>query len=360
VSRLNLEHQRKRARALLKGVRRRDSEALLRVMQAGARSADTLALHDAQLVIARENGFTSWSRLKAHVGSEHLEHRLLLSARVMAANRAAETARRDALYRDPLASDLAGEDGWAAFHAVQRASWPGYASGPDAFLTILTRFFDDALVDAVRRAGMTQVVIAPAGMDTRAFRLEWPSGVQLFEVDTDDIFAHKDQVLHQRGALPRCQRHAIVTRSHASLKRALRRTAFDATRPTAFLLERLQYLRPEGVERLLRELTALASDGSWIGFAHVTRETLRADFMQPYLRKLEAAGLAPWRFGIDEPEAWLATYGWNARSVVAGAPEASYGRWPYGYIPRGTPAVPRGFFTVGWKTRQEDPWPSSR
>jgi hypothetical protein len=110
----------------------------------------------------------------------------------------------------------------------------------------------------------------------------------------------------------------------------------------------------------LRELTALAADGSWIGFAHVTSETLRSDFMQPYLRKLEAAGLAPWRFGVDDPEAWLSTYGWNARSVVAGAPDASYGRWPYGYVPRGTPAIPRGFFTIGWKTRKEDLWPSSR
>ena len=344
----------------MNGVRRRDAEALGRIVRAGAADSQAFALHDAQLVIARETGFPNWSKLKAHIRSEPLERPLLLAARVMAANRAAETTRRDALYRDPLASDLAGDDGWATLLAVQKSSWPGYASGPDPYLTILTRFFDDALIDAVRGTAITQVVIIPAGMDTRAFRLEWPSGVQLFEVDTADVFAHKEQVLQRVGAKPRCQRHTIVTRTHRSLKRALRRTDFDPTRKTAFLLERLQYLRPEGADRLLRELTALATDGSWVGFALVTSETLRSTFMQPYLRKLEAAGLAPWRFGIDEPEAWLATYGWNARCVVAGAPEANYGRWPYGYVPRGTPAIPRGFFTIGWKTRKEDPWPSSQ
>ena len=353
MSRLNFEHQRKRARALLKGVRRRDSEALARVIRAGAHGPDALALHDAQLVIARENGFSSWSNLKAQIRSDGLDRRLLLAARLMAANRAVETTRRHPLYRDPLAGDLAGDDGWAALHAMQRSLWPGFASGPDPFLTILTRFFDDALVDAVRTAAITQVVIVGAGMDTRAFRLEWPAGVRLFEVDIADVFACKEPILRRLGAPAHCERHTLVTRSHGSMRRALRRSHFDPTRKAAFLIERLQYMRPERANRVIRELTSLARAGSWIGLAIVTSQTVRSDFMQPFLRKLEAAGLPPWIFGVDDPEAWLAEYGWDARSVVAGAPDASYGRWPYVYIPRGTPAIPRGFFTVGWKREEE-------
>jgi methyltransferase (TIGR00027 family) len=360
VSRLNLEHQRKRARALLNGARLRDAEAIARVRRAGAGDAEAIALHDAQLVIARENGFSSWSKLKAHIRSEGLERPLMLAARLMAANRAVETTRRDPLYRDPFAHELAGDDGWAAWHAVRQSSWPGYASGPDPFLTILTRFFDDALVSAVKKAAITQVVIVGAGMDTRAFRLEWPSDVQLFEVDTADVFAHKERVLNRLGAQPRCRRETIVANRHGSLKRALRRTAFDPARTTAFLIERIQYLRPDSADRLLRELTTLASEGSWIGLALVSAETLRSSFMQPFLHKLEAAGMPPWKFGMDDPEAWLSTHGWNATSLVAGAPDASYGRWPYGYIPRGTPAIPRGFFTSGWKSGEEHPWPPSR
>jgi methyltransferase (TIGR00027 family) len=360
VSRLNLEHQRKRARALLKGVRLHHADALVRVSRAGADGAGTIALHDAQLVIARENGFPSWSKLQAHLRSESLEPRLMLAARLMAANRAAETTRRDALYRDRFAGDLAGDDGWAAWQAMRHASWPGCVTGPDPYLTILTRFFDDALLDAVRKAAITQVVIVGAGMDTRAFRLDWPPGVRLYEVDTADIFAHKEQVLGRLAAQPTCQRKTVVSNRYGALKRALRRTDFDARRKAAFLIERLQYLPPAGADNVVRELTAFAADGSWIGLAVLSDETLRSNFMQPFLRTLESRGLPPWRFGVDDPEAWLSTHGWHAHSIVAGAPEASYSRWPYAYIPRGTPAIPRGFFTVGWKAREEDGWSPSR
>jgi methyltransferase (TIGR00027 family) len=190
-------------------------------------------------------------------------------------------------------------------------------------------------------------------MDTRAFRLEWPSGVRLFEVDTADVFANKEPVLHRLGAQPACQRDTVVTSGPRSLARALRRTEFDPTRKAAFLIERLQYQPRDGADRVLRELSALASEGSWIGLALISDATFRADFMQPFLRKLATAGLPSLKFGIDDPEAWLAGYGWHASSVVAGKPDASYGRWPYGYIPRKTPAVPRGFFTTGWRTREE-------
>jgi methyltransferase (TIGR00027 family) len=330
------------------------------VTRAGAAARDALALHDAQLVIARENGFPSWSKLKAQIGADTVERPLLLAAQLMAANRAAETMRRAPLYRDPLAGDLAGDDGWAALEAVRQGSWPGYASGPDPYLTILTRYFDDALVEAVRKTTIRQVVIVGAGMDTRAFRLAWPSGIHLFEVDTADVFAYKEPILHRLGAQPLCQRHTACARSYVSLARALRRTTFDPALTTAFLIERLQYLSPQRADRLLRELSALASERSWLGLALVSHETLHSNFMKPLLRKFEGVGLPPWTFGVDDPETWLAQYGWTGGSVVAGAPEASFGRWPYGYVPRGTPAIPRGFFTIGWKSRKEDSWPSSQ
>jgi methyltransferase (TIGR00027 family) len=281
------------------------------------------------------------------------------SARLFAVNRALETTRRNPLYRDPLAHHLAGDAGWAVWHAWKQSRWPGYGEGPDPYLTIATRFFDDALVDAVRKAAITQVVIVRAGMDTRAFRLEWPSYVQLFEVDSAEVFAHKEKVLHRLNAQPLCDRHPIVARSLGSLKRALRRTPFDPTHKTAFLIERLQYVQPEGADRLLRDVSALAAEGSWIGLSLVTTETLRSSFMQPFLRKLETIGLPPWIFGVDDPNAWLSPFGWNVRSVGVGAPEANYHRWPYAYYPREMPAVSRPFLTVGWKVREEDAWSRS-
>jgi hypothetical protein len=53
------------------------------------------------------------------------------------------------------------------------------------------------------------------------------------------------------------------------------------------------------------------------------------------------------RFGVDDPEPFLGRHGWRGTSVVAGAPEANYGRWPYRYVPRGAPGVPRAYLING-------------
>jgi hypothetical protein len=114
-------------------------------------------------------------------------------------------------------------------------------------------------------------------------------------------------------------------------------------------MEALQLLDSAAADHLLHDITTVASPGSWIGLALTTEQTRCSPFMTPYLRKMEELGLPPWKFGVDDPESWLDSYGWDAASVVAGAPEANYGRWPYTYIPRETPAIPRAFFTQGWR-----------
>jgi hypothetical protein len=111
------------------------------------------------------------------------------------------------------------------------------------------------------------------------------------------------------------------------------------------LIGDLLYRSAATAEALLRDVTVISANGGWIGFALPSEQTLRSAFMAPFLKKLEAIGLPSWQFGVDEPDAWLATYGWVARSVVVGAPEANYGRWPLAPVPRQMPAIPRFFFT---------------
>jgi methyltransferase (TIGR00027 family) len=314
--------------------------------------ANTVSLHDAQRVIARENGFATWARLKAHVQAEALRNPFMLSARVAAANRALETELARCLYRDPFARHLAGDSGRSLLDAMRRASWPGCATGPEPYMTVMTRFFDDALRQVVAESAIRQVVILHAGMDTRAFRLAWPSTVTVFEVDRSDMFEHKKAVLDRIGARAAGCRQVVAADLHG-WARALVRAGFHAQTPTAFLHEHLQHFDSSAADHLLRDVTTLSSPGSWIGLALTTEQTRCSPFMTPYLCKLEELGFPPWRFGVDDPESWLATYGWDAVSVVAGAPEANYGRWPYAYIPRGTPAIPRAFFTQGWRREQE-------
>ena len=110
-----------------------------------------------------------------------------LTARWVAANRALESDHASPLYRDPYARELAGEAGFEVLYSMRTASGMGAFNGPDPSLTIRTRFYDDSLLNAVRSSSIDQVVILAAGMDARAFRLDWPAGVRVFEVDRDDV-----------------------------------------------------------------------------------------------------------------------------------------------------------------------------
>ena len=356
MRRLNLEHQRKRARALLKAARAADPDAVHRLASSRSRrrTSSTVSLHDAQRVIARENGFASWARLKEHIRSETLRHPLMLSALLAAAYRALETELPRPLYRDALARPLAGEVGWSALAATQQARWPGYSSGPDPYVTVMTRFFDDALRNVVTQSEITQVVILGAGMDTRAFRLAWPPSLTVFEVDRGEVFEHKETVLDELHARSSCRRQLVASSSRRSWTAALVKAGFDPRRRSAVLIENLHYFGAAAAERLLHEVTAISTKGCWIGFALPTEQTLHSTFMTPFLQRLEALGLPPWQFGADDPDAWLATHGWAATSVVAGAPEARYNRWPYAYIPRETPSIPRVFFTQAWLGGKEN------
>ena len=145
---------------------------------------------------------------------------------------------------------------------------------------------------------MTQVVIVGAGMDTRAFRLEWP-------IRSPPVRSRYRRRVRAQGARPPPARRAAVVSTprhgHEDSRFAEERSAVLGLRPDTqdgFPDRTPQYLRPQAADRLLRELTALASDGSWVGLSRLSDATLRSNFMQPLLRKLEAVGLPPmevWR-----------------------------------------------------------------
>jgi methyltransferase (TIGR00027 family) len=280
---------------------------------------------------------------------------------VAAANRALETELSHALYRDPFARDLAGEDGWSAMRTVRSTIWPGTVVGPEPYLSITTRFFDDALRRVVRDSSITQVVILGAGMDTRALRLEWPGGIVLFELDRDEVFERKETILRRLQARPACHRRIVKTDLTRSWGSALLKAGFDPHRKAAILAESLfLYLDESAVEQIFTALRGLASAGSWIGLDVISADTLGSAMMTPYLNKLNQLGRAPWRFGLNDPETLLAAHGWEATALVFGAPEASYGRWPYPYVPRGTPTIHRAFLIQGWMGGKEGVWRGSR
>jgi methyltransferase (TIGR00027 family) len=266
------------------------------------------------------------------------ENVLGATARWTAAVRARETAREDALLRDPWAALLAGESGMA---------WVS-ARPPDSTLPIVlrTRYFDDYL-QQVTDAGMQQVVLLAAGLDTRAYRLPWPAGTTIYEVDQLAVVAHKEQAL--AGARPNCERRAIAADLTEPWQQKLCAAGFAAAEPACFLLEGfLFYLRQDAMEQILDEVATFAASGSRIGFDVVNTATFTNPYTKPWLDMQAAAG-APWLAALDDPAEFLDVRGWDASLTQAGQPDANHGRWKLPVIPVTLSDAPHNWFVTGVK-----------
>ncbi|MGH9146194.1 MAG: SAM-dependent methyltransferase, partial [Vicinamibacterales bacterium] len=201
------------------------------------------------------------------------------TARWIAAGRALETEWTTPLFRDPLARELAGDEGFAMLVEMRGADRVGDTKTPDAYFSIRTKFLDDGLMEAVRDGSIAQVLILAAGMDARAFRLEWPAGVVLFEVDREDVFEHMEPIIQRLNGHARCDRRIVRDDLAGSWTGPLAEAGFDPARPSAILIEGLLYYLDEAsAMRLLSSVDALAAAGSWLGMDMVNAETLRSPY----------------------------------------------------------------------------------
>lgn len=132
---------------------------------------------------------------------------------------------------------------------------------PDA-MAARTRFFDAFFAEATA-AGIRQAVILASGLDARAYRLSWPAGMTVFEIDQPAVLAFKTATLAQMGAEPTADRREVAVDLRDDWPAALTQAGFDSTAPTAWIAEGLLgYLPPEAQDRLLDNITALSADGS--------------------------------------------------------------------------------------------------
>jgi methyltransferase (TIGR00027 family) len=268
---------------------------------------------------------------------------LASTARWAAGVRAMESAREDRLFDDPWAAALAGAEG---------AAWIEQRS-PDSVapMTLRTRFFDDFLQHTAAEHAIRQVVLMAAGLDTRAYRLHWPAGTRLFELDQPPVLDYKEQILGSAGAQPACERHAIRVDLTRAWQEALVRAGFDAQQPSVWLLEGfLFYLPNERVSQLLDGVTSLAAPGSWLGFDVINSTMLTFPWARSWVEMQAQAG-APWIGTMDDPVGFLAARGWQATLSQAGAEDANYGRWPLPVLPTTMPDVPHNWFVTAQKAQ---------
>ncbi|MCJ1680411.1 SAM-dependent methyltransferase [Streptomyces sp. APSN-46.1] len=255
-------------------------------------------------------------------------HAVSYTAQWMAAARALESEREDALFVDPLARDLAEPKG---FELIDRYVGGGLLP----FISIRTRFLDDAIRDLLADGSIQQVVLIAAGMDTRAFRLTWPKGTEVFEVDHGPLIAEKRRRLDALGAEAATDRREVSADLTQEWLPDLEKAGFDPARPTLWIAEALTFfLTEEQAAGLLRLLASASAPGSRLAFDILGKALLRSPFSKPFLDTLAADG-TPWIFGTDQPEEFLTANGWSVTDLKEpGEPGAGEGRWPYEVQPR--------------------------
>ncbi len=200
------------------------------------------------------------------------------TAVMVAAGRAMASAAPGALVDDPFAAPLVravgidfftkmidGELDRSVLGDVPAERAQAMVNG----MAVRAKFFDDCAL-ASTAAGARQVVILASGLDARAYRLPWPDGTAVFELDQPDVISFKTSTLADLGAKPTATRRAIPIDLRDDWPMALRDNGFDPSIRTAWLAEGLLiYLPPEAQDLLFDRITALSAPGSVIATEYV-------------------------------------------------------------------------------------------
>jgi methyltransferase (TIGR00027 family) len=193
------------------------------------------------------------------------------TATMVAAARAVATRAERPLINDPFAEALVRAVGVDLFTRLapgelnpadlQDDDQPGVDRMTDN-MAVRTKFFDEFFLDATK-SGIRQAVILASGLDARAYRLPWPAGTIVYEVDQPQVIEFKSRTLAELGAQPTAIRRAVAVDLRDDWPAALRAAGFDPSRPTAWSAEGLLgYLPPDAQDRLLDTITALSAPGS--------------------------------------------------------------------------------------------------
>lgn len=204
-------------------------------------------------------------------GDTGVEEGVGLTALMVAAARAIETHRHDALARDVYAEHFVRASPASADWPVRLQQVPDGDADPlwgrlGRYFGLRTRVLDDFLLRQVR-AGRRQVVLLGAGLDTRAYRLDWPPACTVFEIDQEDVLAFKHRVLDGLRAVPKAERVTIGADLRLDWAEMLTDAGFDPAAPTAWLAEGLLLYLPRAAERALIEaVDGLSAAGSALAY----------------------------------------------------------------------------------------------
>jgi methyltransferase (TIGR00027 family) len=274
----------------------------------------------------------------AHAGSARFEgdswdlaSSVGATATMVAAARAMATRAEPALISDPYAEPLVRAVGVQLLTALASGELNLADVDDDARASLArmrdnmaarTKFFDDFFLEATG-SGITQAVILASGLDARAYRLSWPAGTVVYEVDQPAVIEFKSRTLAELGVQPSTVRRAVAEDLRNDWPAALRASGFHPERPTAWSAEGLLgYLPPDAQDRLLDTITSLSAPGS--RFATESAKTVDLAAEGRLRERMQAEGQRWRQYGLDldlsqliyfgdrnEAAPYLSEHGWQ-------------------------------------------------
>ncbi|MEB3071873.1 class I SAM-dependent methyltransferase [[Mycobacterium] vasticus] len=290
------------------------------------------------------------SSLRTHDDTWDIATSVGSTAVMVAAARASETTSADPLIRDPYAQMLVAGAGTGVWEMLLDENLVDKVAAIDAeiagvyhhmrnYQAVRTHFFDAFFADATA-AGIRQVVILASGLDSRAYRLDWPAGTTVYEIDQPKVLAYKEQTLAANDVTPVAERRTVAIDLRQDWPAALTAAGFDPAVPTAWLAEGLlMYLPADGQDRLFDQITALSAPGSRIAAETAGKhgsDERRQQMAERFKKITEMVGMTQ-SLDIqdliyqDDDRApvrgWLDEHGWQATSQPSTAEMRRLNRW---------------------------------
>jgi methyltransferase (TIGR00027 family) len=256
------------------------------------------------------------------------------TARWVAVYRAMETQRRDAIFRDPFASRLAGDKGEAIVDAMKNGRRMAWA------MIVRTAVMDEIILERVRNGGVDLVLNLAAGLDARAWRMPLPRALRWVDVDLPDILEYKANLL--KDETPACTYEAVpLDLRDATARRAVFTRLGDQAKRVLVVTEGLLiYLTPEQVSTLAADLHAVPTFAWWLIDLASPR---LLDIMVRYWGKSVRSGNAPFQFAPAEGTSFFEPFGWTEAEFRSSMEEAHRlkremrGMWFWRFLGRFSP-----------------------
>jgi methyltransferase (TIGR00027 family) len=255
------------------------------------------------------------------------------TATFVASGRAMATKDPRRLINDPFAEPLVRAvgldfftkmmDGELDFSTVEDASARKQAMIDG--MAVRTKYYDDYFV-AATNDGVRQAVILASGLDARAYRLPWPAGTVVYELDQPQVIDFKTSTLAGIGAEPLATRRTIPIDLRQDWPAALKAAGLDLSAPIAWLAEGLLiYLPPDAQDRLFDNITALSVPGSTVATEFVpgiidfdadrVRETMASSFLRDHDIDVDMASLV-YAGERNHVVDYLRNKGWDVEGVT--------------------------------------------